>query len=189
MTAFKNRSYTPIPFLAVALLFAHPTLLGLVIGGCCMMVGQLLRLWGVSFLGRASRTTRMPGGSTLVTTGPFACVRNPVYVANVIIYAGVGIMSMAFFPWLLVSSLIWFPIQYRLIVDVEEEYLASRFGEVYETYRSHVSRFVPRFGCLFSQWPISGPTTLTSLLRVEKRTLQAEFLVIFLFVGVYVLTV
>jgi len=81
----------------------------------------------------------------LITTGPFAHVRNPLYLGNLLIYAGIGVMSYALWPWLVIVALAYFVVQYTLIVSLEEEHLASAFGDEYDRYRASVGRFVPRF--------------------------------------------
>jgi len=122
---FKYRSYTPIPFLLVMIWFAQPTVLSLVAGCAVVFTGELIRFWGVSIAGAETRTTGTVGGTFLITNGPFSYVRNPLYVGNMMLYAGVGIMSMALFPWMLLVAISWFYLQYYLIVTREEEYLAA----------------------------------------------------------------
>jgi protein-S-isoprenylcysteine O-methyltransferase Ste14 len=133
---FAYRSYTPIPFLAAMVWFARPTLISLLLGFAVVVAGEMIRLWGVSIAGAETRTTGTVGGTYLITNGPFGYVRNPLYVGNMLMYAGVGIMSMALFPWLLIIALLWFYVQYYLIVTKEEEYLLERFGEEYRAQRA-----------------------------------------------------
>ena len=141
---FRNRSYTPLPFLIVMVLFAEPTITSLAIGFAIVLLGESIRFWGVSIAGAETRTTGTVGGTYLITTGPFAYVRNPLYVGNMLMYAGVGVMSMALFPWLLICACLWFYMQYTLIISREEEYLTGHFGAAYDEYRSHVPRLFPR---------------------------------------------
>ncbi len=141
-TIFHNRSYTPIPFVIVMLFFAKPTMLMLVAGFLLIAVGETFRLWGVAIAGSETRTTGPVGGTYLITTGPFAYVRNPLYVGNMLIYTGVGIMSNAVFPWLTLAALIYFYWQYSLIVSLEEEHLSQKFGEEYQRYTASVPRFL-----------------------------------------------
>ena len=103
----KYRSYTPIPFLLVMIWFAQPTILSLVAGCAVVLTGELIRFWGVSIAGAETRTTGTVGGTFLITNGPFSYVRNPLYVGNMMLYAGVGIMSMALFPWMLLLAIAW----------------------------------------------------------------------------------
>ena len=181
--AFRYRGLTPIPFLLVATIFASPVLWGLYTGLLLLTGGELLRFRAVSIVGSETRTTRSPYGSRLVTTGPFGYLRNPMYAGNIMIYTGVGLMSMALFPWLQVAGLFFFITQYMLIISLEEEFLKSRFGRIYEEYSSRVNRFIPRFPA-FSAEGTTGSDSKVGF-RSEKRTLQAELLVVALFVGLY----
>ena len=127
--------------------------------------------------GAETRTTGRVGGTFLITTGPFALVRNPLYLGNMLLYAGVGIMSMALFPWLLAGAVAWFYLQYYLIVTQEEEYLQERFGSAYEHYRRHVPRFLPRLTPYRAPSPPPKSVSAAEGLASERRTLQAIGLV------------
>ena len=168
-------------------LFARPTLGSLVVGFVVVMVGEWVRFWGVSIAGSETRTTDTVGGTYLITNGPFAYVRNPLYVGNILLYLGVGIMSRALFPWLFLIAGLWFCVQYYLIVTGEEEYLAERFGDAYREYTMNVPRFIPRFTPYRSGLPPPKIVDLQEGLASERRTLQAIFLVTLLLVGIYVL--
>ncbi len=183
---FKYRSYTPIPFLIIIVVLAEPTLPSLVIGLLIVIVGESVRFWGVSIAGSETRTTRMVGGSDLVTSGPFAYVRNPLYVGNIMVYVGVGVMSMALFPWLLIIACLWFYVQYRLIVAWEEEFLLHRFGTEFADYQKHVRRFLPRLTKYVPSAP--APRTMNAQIGLtsERRTLQAIALVTLMVFTVYV---
>jgi protein-S-isoprenylcysteine O-methyltransferase Ste14 len=184
---FTYRSYTPIPFLIAMLLFAHPTGVSLLSGFTLVLLGEGLRFWGVSIVGSETRTTGSVGGTYLVTTGPFAYVRNPLYVGNMLLYAGVGVMSMALFPWLLLTAVAWFYLQYSMIVSQEEEYLAAHFGGAYDEYRKHVPRFLPRITPYVSAAPSVKNLSATEGLASERRTLQAIGVVTALLVALFLL--
>ncbi len=183
---FTYRSYTPIPFLIAMIIFARPTLLSLVVGFAIVLLGEAIRFWGVSIAGSETRTTGTVGGTFLITNGPFAYVRNPLYVGNMLVYAGIGVMSMALFPWLLIGACIWFFIQYYLIVTKEEEYLAERFGEAYEHYRRHVRRFLPRLTPYVAPTPAPKHARAREGFASEARTLQAIGIVTLLLVALFV---
>ena len=183
--AFTYRSYTPIPFLIVMVLFAEPTLSSIAMGVVIVLCGESIRFWGVSIAGSETRTTRAVGGTFLITNGPFAYVRNPLYVGNMLMYVGVGIMSLALFPWLQIVALLWFYFQYSLIVAEEEEYLAERFGSDYTEYRRNVPRFIPRFVKYVSSTPSPKQATFKEGLSSERRTLQAIGVVTLIIVVIF----
>ena len=94
---FRNRSYTPLPFLLVMVVFARPQPWSLVVGFAVALLGEFTRASGVFFVGSETRVTGEVGASRLVTSGPFARVRNPLYLGNILMYLGIGIMSLALF--------------------------------------------------------------------------------------------
>jgi protein-S-isoprenylcysteine O-methyltransferase Ste14 len=139
---FTYRSYTPIPFLLVMLVFARPTGTSMIIGFLLALSGESIRFWGVSYAGSETRTTGAVGGTQLVTSGPYAYLRNPLYLGNILLYIGIGVMSNALMPYLPLVALLYFVFQYTGIVSLEEEYLARTFSN-WEEYRTHVGRFLP----------------------------------------------
>ncbi len=171
---FKYRSYTPIPFLVLMLIFENASPVSLVIGFVIALTGEFLRLWGVSWAGSETRTTGGGvGGTFLVISGPFAHVRNPLYVGNILMYFGLGIMSMALFPYLQIVAILFFIFQYHTIVKEEEEFLNVKFASDYQDYIKNV----PRFGWRLTPYKnaaIPQPEFIfTKGLKSETRTLQA----------------
>jgi protein-S-isoprenylcysteine O-methyltransferase Ste14 len=82
----------------------------------------------------------------LVTSGPFAIVRNPIYSANIPTVGGIvliapNIVAVAGFLLLVLAQ----EMQVRLI---EEPYLLRTHGDAYDRYASRVGRFVPGVGSL-----------------------------------------
>jgi len=170
---FKYRSYTPIPFLILMLIFQESTILTLVIGFAIALLGELIRFWGVSWAGSETRTTGSVGGTFLIISGPFAFVRNPLYVGNILIYVGLGIMSFAWFPYLQIFAILFFLFQYYFIVKEEEKYLRERFKEEYKDYCKNVPPFFPRVTPYKNQNVTQPPFSAAAGLRSETRSLQA----------------
>ena len=127
---FKYRSYTPLPFIIPLFLYARPTILTISIGLIFVIIGESIRLWAVSYAGSETRTRNL-GASVLVTQGPFAYTRNPLYLANIIIYFGFGIMANSLNPYLTVIGLLYFIFQYNLIIKEEEKRLVELFKDKY----------------------------------------------------------
>lgn len=171
--AFKYRSYTPIPFLALMLIFQQSTPFTLIIGFIVGLLGELIRYWGVSWAGSETRTTGGVGGTFLIISGPFAFVRNPLYVGNILIYLGLGIMSFALFPYLQIIAIIFFLFQYYFIVKEEEKYLVEKFKEQYKDYCKNVPAFFPRILPYKNPQVIQPPYNPKAGLKSETRSLQA----------------
>ena len=182
---FEMRSYTPIPFLLVMVIFAAPTPATLLIGFAVALTGEAIRFWGVSICGSETRTTGVVGATHLITDGPFGHVRNPLYVGNILMYVGCGIMSNALPPYLTVAAFVWFALQYHLIVSREEEHLKIAFGTEYETYCKNVPRFVPRVTRYSGDHAFHRGPDFSRGIQSEMRTLQAFFAVVLLIVVRY----
>ena len=170
---FKYRSYTPIPFIIVMLVYENANIWSLIIGFLIVAGGELLRLWGVSWAGSETRTTGHMEGTYLIISGPFAYTRNPLYIGNILIYLGIGIMSFAIFPSLQVFALLFFIFQYDHIIKGEEEYLLNRYGEQFKEYKKNVPRLFPRLTPYKTGEVRQPPFKLKAGLRSEKRTFQA----------------
>jgi protein-S-isoprenylcysteine O-methyltransferase Ste14 len=179
---FKYRSYTPIPFVILMLIFEDASITSLIIGFAIAVSGELIRLWGVSWAGSETRTTGGVGGTYLVISGPFGHVRNPLYVGNILMYLGLGIMSMALFPYLQIVAILFFIMQYQFIVKEEEGFLVKKFGNDYQKYLENVPRFFPRV-TKYKNASIPQPNySLSAGMKSETRTLQAFSIVALLIV-------
>jgi protein-S-isoprenylcysteine O-methyltransferase Ste14 len=78
----------------------------------------------------------------LVTEGMFSLCRNPLYLGNVLIYAGVFLMHGNGLVMLLGMGSYLFI--YQCIIYAEEAYLANKFGDAYAAYCRDVPRWIPR---------------------------------------------
>ena len=107
-------------------------------------LGVLLYLWCLWVFAVVGRGT--PGvwdpPRQFVAVGPYRWVRNPIYVAALLIVLGEA--------WLFHSTaLVLYAVAlaaafHLLVVGYEEPRLRAKFGERYETYRRTVSRWLPR---------------------------------------------
>ena len=182
---FKYRSYTPIPFIILMLVFQKATPLSLAIGFVMALIGAFFRFWGISYAGSETRTTGAVGGSYLIISGAFAFVRNPLYLGNLFMYVGIGVMSMALFPYLHIVAFLFFYWQYRTIIAEEESYLLKTFGKQFEDYKAAVPRFIPRFTPYKNAEVEQPPLNLKGAVRSETRTWQAFSSVIVLLLIIY----
>lgn len=88
-----------------------------------------------------------PGERTeLVTTGPFAVVRNPIYAAIIPTGLGLALMVPSAVALAALAALVSaFELQVRV---VEEPHLLRVHGRAYGDYAARVGRFVPGVGLL-----------------------------------------
>ena len=141
---FRHRTAIPLPF-AAAILFlrvgqAPPSLHLLVSGVLLTVSGEMLRLWGVHHIGVISRT-RSDRLGPLISTGPFAIVRNPLYVGNILLWVGFALTARL--PWLAPLVVILLGLEYHAIVRWEEQLLEARLGDSYRAYARRVNRWLP----------------------------------------------
>ncbi len=175
---FRARDYTPVPFLILLLLFERPRV-GCVALGCFLMVlGELVRIYSVAFIGGISRTRKGSLGAHLVTDGAFELVRNPLYLGNFFIIMGVSIFSGV--PWLMLLGAVFFIVQYYFIVQYEESLLEERFGDEFRNYSLQVPAWIPKR--LPDLEDMAWPATFAPALKSEKRTLMAIAAVVVLMV-------
>jgi len=170
---FKYRSYTPIPFVILMIAYQQSNVWSLPLGLLIAVCGELIRLWAVSWAGSETRTTGKVGGTYLVINGPYAHVRNPLYVGNILIYFGLGIMSFALFPYLQIFALAFFIFQYHEIIKEEEGFLKEKFGNDFTDYIKNVPRIFPRLSPYKKDGVEQPDYDIKKGLRSERRTLQA----------------
>jgi protein-S-isoprenylcysteine O-methyltransferase Ste14 len=98
-------------------------------------------------MGRSWRIGVDPGERTgLVTGGPFALVRNPIFSGMILTWVGLALMVPSVVALASVGVLIGsLELQTRV---VEEPYLLRTHGERYAHYAKRVGRFMPRAGRL-----------------------------------------
>ena len=174
---FKYRSYTPLPFIFLMIFFMDPTVASIVTGLIFVFTGESIRIWAVSYAGSETRVTGEVGASVLVTQGPYSLLRNPLYLGNILIYSGFGIMSYALFPYLLIAAICFFIFQYYFIILNEEDYLRQTYTEKFLIYCNSVNRFLPLPRKLPVEIISQIKIDMKSGLRSEKRTLQAILII------------
>src|SRR5688572_5078428 len=76
----------------------------------------------------------------LATEGVFAVSRNPIYLAFLIILAGIGLTFRS--AGVLIAVPVVGILLYGLVIRSEEDYLAERFGPEYDAYRAKVRRWI-----------------------------------------------
>jgi protein-S-isoprenylcysteine O-methyltransferase Ste14 len=116
--------------------------------GIALLVGAIVAAnMAQRTMGAEWRTGIAPGApSRLVTSGPFAIVRNPVYTTMVASSSGVGLLVPTVIGLVAVPlCLLSLEVQTRL---VEEPFLLERHGGRYLAYAGTVGRFLPRIGRL-----------------------------------------
>ncbi|MBV9271512.1 MAG: isoprenylcysteine carboxylmethyltransferase family protein [Candidatus Eremiobacteraeota bacterium] len=145
---FKNRgALLTLPAVALAL-FGKPSAFSVAVGLPLAFAGELIRCWAVGYSGVTTRGDKVEAPE-LVTAGPYARVRNPLYVGNFVTalgfaFAFLGKNSAGQKAGLLIASLGTMAAVYATIIPHEEEFLRSQFGAAFERYRQNVPPLVPQ---------------------------------------------
>jgi protein-S-isoprenylcysteine O-methyltransferase Ste14 len=158
--------------------FAQPTAWTMGIGIIVAAAGEFIRFWGVAYAGSLTRVTGSVGAPEVIVAGPFARVRNPLYVGNLLTYIGIGIMSNALFPWLVLAAAVWFGFQYYQIVLLEENFLEKEFGTAYTEFKRNVPRFIPQLSEYVHPVQSTQVSNWKEATHSERRTFQALSLVL-----------
>lgn len=118
--------------------------------------------------GTSSRGATFEAGE-LITTGMYARTRNPLYLANLLIWAGMSLLAGPWWVALGVTGLAAF--QYHWIVLAEEHYLAGRYGDAYRAYCRRVPRWLGRTSAHASPPTSTPPFTWRRAVFREADTL------------------
>ena len=117
------------------------TVLWQVLGLTFILAGLMLDFWTAYALFR-HRTTILPhrGASRLVTNGPFAFSRNPIYVGNTAVVFGLGFFFSTVWPILAAPAAAY--VVQKLAIEREENHLAQRFGRAWFAYAARTPRWL-----------------------------------------------
>jgi PAS domain S-box-containing protein len=137
-----------------------------VIGVTVALAGQIVRALtiGLAYIKRGGKNKKIYADG-LVKEGMFAHCRNPLYLGNILIVTGLGIVSNSFL--FVVIGIPLFIFFYMAIIMAEENYLSNKFGEEYVEYCRNVNRFIPNFSGI--------GTTLKNMTFNWKRLLTKEY--------------
>lgn len=142
---FKYRSALPVPLALVLLLVRRGQVHApwiLVAGPLLVVLGEAVRLWGVRHIGTISRTRTTRYGP-LISGGPYAIVRNPLYVGNWFLWTGFAVWSGLL--WMVPVAWVIFAVQYRAIARWEGEFLRGIYTIAYDAYARDVRAWLPRW--------------------------------------------
>lgn len=111
------------------------------IGSGFGLAGVALLILSILALRRAG-TTVMPDGvsKVLVTDGPYAWFRNPIYLGEVLLLLFFAEWSKNI--WFVVAGIMFAVLVTALQIIPEERHLAAQFGEAYDLYRARTRRWI-----------------------------------------------
>lgn len=111
------------------------------IGAAVTVAGLLFAVWARRYLGSNwSRAVTIKQDHELITAGPYALVRHPIYTGILTGFLGTAIalsQTRGFIAFAVVFLALW--AKFRM----EEKWMRSQFGETYATYARHTAALVP----------------------------------------------
>ncbi|MBY0587401.1 isoprenylcysteine carboxylmethyltransferase family protein [bacterium] len=107
------------------------------IGGWGLLLAGLgLRFWSTLYIGgRKSKA--------VVDLGPYSVCRNPLYIANLLIFASVALFLRSWVFMASIASVAGF--YHFFVIPYEEANLRRRLGSAYDEYRLRVPCWIPNF--------------------------------------------
>jgi protein-S-isoprenylcysteine O-methyltransferase Ste14 len=156
---------------AVIALIGKPSAFSIAVGLPLVFAGEAIRAWAVGYSGATTRSDVVEAPA-LVTAGPYAYVRNPLYLGNFVTAAGfalafTGANSPGIRLPVVAGSLAFMLGVYAIIVPYEEAFLRSTFGVAFDEYVGRVPRLIPAAAPAAEQ---SGSYDPSVIGKAESRT-------------------
>jgi protein-S-isoprenylcysteine O-methyltransferase Ste14 len=176
---FSLRGYLMAPYGILLLLFGKPTWASFLWGLFFVLLGEWLRFWGVGYAGKCTRKSNLDAPK-LITRGPYAYLRHPLYAGNALTGFGgwimaIGNASLSLASGLFTAFLFFYGTVYGILIPLEENFLRQQFGESYLDYEQSVNRLLPK---LKPYSKTSGNFSFQTALASEIHTLIPLFILI-----------
>jgi len=142
---------------ALYLILAQPSPALLLAGASLALAGLLLRAWSAGYLAKNQR---------LVTSGPYAYTRNPLYLGSALMGLGAALAGRS---WVMgVALAAFFTLVYWPVMQREAQFLRREFPATFELYARQVPLFLPK-------WPRhpTPPAKFEWLLYLKNREYEA----------------
>ncbi|MEL6436143.1 MAG: isoprenylcysteine carboxylmethyltransferase family protein [Pseudomonadota bacterium] len=136
LVGYALKWFAPLPWLV-----GGAATLAFWFGVAVVVVAVAIDLLAMATLSRGA-TTVLPHrrSDNLVTGGVFQFSRNPIYVANVMLILGIGLISSNL--WLALLAPLNGYLTQRLAIIREEAHLTAQFGDAYTVYCAKVRRWL-----------------------------------------------
>ncbi len=153
-----------------------------IFGISAILLGQIFRVSA-----RGYKSENLKEGQALITSGPYALVRNPMYLGILLI--GLGVVLMLFNWWAAVIFLAVFVIRYIVLIFQEEKKLEDLFSKDLQQYKKQTPRIFPSLKYIFKN-DIRGylPIKLSWVNKEIGSTLALLFIVLLIDSWIDILT-
>lgn len=111
------------------------------VGSSLTGLGLLFTVWARRHIGTNwSATVTIKQGHELVTTGPYAIVRHPIYTGLLLAVIGT---ALAIAEWRAILAIALALVSFVRKLRVEERWMREQFGERYRAYSQRTDALVP----------------------------------------------
>ncbi|WAC12323.1 methyltransferase family protein [Dyadobacter pollutisoli] len=142
------------------------------------LLGLLIRALTVGYAQKntSGRNTQNQVADHLNTSGMYSIVRHPLYLGNFFMWLGVAMLTQH--TWFIVAFTLVYWFYYERIMFAEEQYIKTKFGEVFSDWAAKTPAIVPN---IFQWHNPDLDFSFRKVLRQEKNGLAAIFILFFLF--------
>jgi len=106
------------------------------------VVSLAVYVWARETLGKQwSSELQMRDQHHLITVGPYARMRHPIYLALLGFLTGIALIAA---NWLFVALLVFSLVDLTLRIPREEQMMIARFGDEYKAYMKRTGRLLPK---------------------------------------------
>ena len=131
-----------------------------------VVIGAIGRIWVSAYIaGRKNQE--------LVTHGPYAIVRNPLYMFSFFAFVGAG-LAFESFTFAALFAALFFATHLPAILN-EERFLREKFGAKFDAYAQAVPRLIPR------SWKPACPMHLRFNTSIYSRSVLDSSLIVAMF--------
>lgn len=133
-----------LPDIPIPWLYRHFLPVGLAcfwIGAAITVAGLLFSIWARVHIGQNwSSAVTIKQDHELITSGPYALVRHPIYTGLLLAFLGTAI-ALTQYRGLLALALVFFSLWFKL--RLEEKWMRAQFGDTYIAYSRRTAALVP----------------------------------------------
>lgn len=102
-------------------------------GSLAILLGLLIRTWAAGSLVKKKR---------LISEGPYALVRHPLYLGSILLMLGFTLLTGMW--WNVLLAGLTAAVTFGGAIHGEERFLAAKFGDKWTTYAQRCGRLLPR---------------------------------------------
>lgn len=170
---FSYRDKLPVPLALAMVKRARPQPVNWILGLPLVISGELLRIWGLMHIGPSTRARELCA-DRLITSGPYAHCRNPLYLANMLKISGFVVIAgdLAFG----LAAALFYTLEFSFMIPFEENFLAEKFPQQHQKYRQIVPVFLP--GSKHKEFDAEPAFGLVSAVKSERHTICSTSLVL-----------